>query len=222
VLTLFGGPRRVSTTQPKCTTSSLPAAEEWKYSGPENPCSMMLEPTDSKRRGKIQIDDLSKRRSESRNLGFCLVGAEAEIDDCRPISHRLFNQPEYPYFDAVGVSQLCASVARQEEISLSGRVGQIIARDDRRWLIRVNLRRDHEANERNYHNRTIHRSMREAQSYLTRKLRARDLGRDLVGAKITLNEYLGPWPETAYDREYAQKPSKITRHAAPVHPTHSR
>ena len=39
--------------------------------------------------------------------------------------------------------------------------------------------------------------MREAQSYLTRKLRERDLGRDLEGAKITLNEYLDRWLETA-------------------------
>jgi hypothetical protein len=39
--------------------------------------------------------------------------------------------------------------------------------------------------------------MREAQAYLTRKLRERDLGRDLVGAKITLNEYLDRWLKTA-------------------------
>jgi integrase len=32
---------------------------------------------------------------------------------------------------------------------------------------------------------------------LTRKLRERDLGRDLEGAKITLNEYLDRWLETA-------------------------
>ena len=51
--------------------------------------------------------------------------------------------------------------------------------------------------ETNYHNRTIHGSMREAQAYLTRKLRERDLGRDLEGAKITLNEYLDRWLETA-------------------------
>ena len=61
----------------------------------------------------------------------------------------------------------------------------------------VYLGRDHETNKRNYHNRTIHGSMREAQSYLTRKLRERDLGRDLEGAKITLNEYLDRWVETA-------------------------
>jgi hypothetical protein len=39
--------------------------------------------------------------------------------------------------------------------------------------------------------------MREAQAYLTRKLRERDLGRDLEGARITLNEYLDRWLGTA-------------------------
>ncbi len=39
--------------------------------------------------------------------------------------------------------------------------------------------------------------MLEAQAYLTRKLRERDLGRDLEGAKITLNEYLDRWLEAA-------------------------
>lgn len=39
--------------------------------------------------------------------------------------------------------------------------------------------------------------MQEAQAYLTRRLRERDLGRDLEGAKITLNEYLDRWVETA-------------------------
>jgi hypothetical protein len=34
-------------------------------------------------------------------------------------------------------------------------------------------------------------------AYLTRKLRERDLGRDLEGAKITLNEYLDRWLKTA-------------------------
>ena len=80
---------------------------------------------------------------------------------------------------------------------MARKVGQIIARGDRRWLIRVYLGRDHETKRRNYHNRTIHGSIREAQTYLTRKLRERDLGRDLEGAKITLNEYLDRWLETA-------------------------
>ena len=82
---------------------------------------------------------------------------------------------------------------------MARKVGQIIARGDRRWLIRVYLGRDHETNKRNYHNRTLHGSMREAQAYLTRKLRERDLGRDLEGAKITLNEYLDRWLKTAVE-----------------------
>ena len=45
---------------------------------------------------------------------------------------------------------------------MARKVGQIIARGDRRWLIRVYLGRDHETNKRNYHNRTIHGPMREA------------------------------------------------------------
>ena len=79
----------------------------------------------------------------------------------------------------------------------TGLTAHPITRGDRRWLIRVYLGRDHETKKRNYHNRTIHGPMRGAQAYLTRKLRERDLGRDLVGAKITLNEYLDRWIQTA-------------------------
>src|SRR5205814_1419201 len=98
--------------------------------------------------------------------------------------------------DVARVRQLCASVASQGGNSMARKVGQIIARGDRRWLIRVYLGRDRETQKRKYHNRTIHGSMREAQTYLTRKLRERDLGRDLEAAKITLNEYLDRWLET--------------------------
>jgi hypothetical protein len=49
---------------------------------------------------------------------------------------------------------------------MARKVGQIIARGDRRWLIRVYLGRDRETNKRNYHNRTIHGSTRESQAYL--------------------------------------------------------
>jgi integrase len=85
------------------------------------------------------------------------------------------------------------------------KVGEIITRGDRRWLIRVYLGRDHETKKRNYHNRTIRGSMREAQANLTNKLRERDLGRDLEGAKITLNEYLDRWLEIAVKPRVRQK-----------------
>jgi len=42
---------------------------------------------------------------------------------------------------------------------MARKVGQIIARGDRKWLIRVYLGRDHETKKRNYHNRTIHGSI---------------------------------------------------------------
>lgn len=97
---------------------------------------------------------------------------------------------------------------------MARKVGQIIARGDRRWLIRVYLGRDHETQKRKYHNRTIHGPMREAQAYLTRKLRERDLRRDLEGAKITLNEYLDRWHsrETQSTRE---DPPGLRKHVAP-------
>jgi integrase len=88
---------------------------------------------------------------------------------------------------------------------MARKVGQIIARGDRKWLIRVYLGRDQETHKRKYHNRTIHGPMREAQAYLTRRLRERDLGRDLEGAKITLNEYLDRWFETAVKPRLRQK-----------------
>jgi integrase len=88
---------------------------------------------------------------------------------------------------------------------MARKVGQIIARGDRRWLIRVYLGRDRETSKRRYHNRTIHGPMREAQAYLTRRFRERDLGRDLEGAKITLNEYLDRWLETAVKPRVREK-----------------
>jgi hypothetical protein len=56
---------------------------------------------------------------------------------------------------------------------MARKVGQIIARRDRRWLIRVYLGRDRETNKRKYHNRTIRGPMSEAQAYLTKRLRER-------------------------------------------------
>src|SRR5215467_5724798 len=100
-----------------------------------------------------------------------------------------------------------ASLRAKEAISMARKVGQIIARGDCRWLIPGYLGRPHETNKRNYHSRTIHGPMREAQAYLTRKLRERDLGRDLEGAKITLNEYLDRWIQTAVKPRVREKTS---------------
>jgi integrase len=88
---------------------------------------------------------------------------------------------------------------------LSRRVGQIVNRGQRRWLVRVFLGRDRETRRRRYHNRTVHGTARRAQEYLTKILRERDLGRGLEGSEITLNEFLDRWFETAAKPKLREK-----------------
>lgn len=57
---------------------------------------------------------------------------------------------------------------------MARKVGQIIARGDRRWLIRVYLGCDSETKKRNYHNRTIHGSMGEGGDFVARDSRLRN------------------------------------------------
>jgi hypothetical protein len=62
---------------------------------------------------------------------------------------------------------------------MSRKTGQIIARGDSRWLVRVYLGRDRETGKRAYNNRTIYGSLRHAQAYDVRNsLRCRDYNRD--------------------------------------------
>jgi integrase len=80
---------------------------------------------------------------------------------------------------------------------MSRKVGQIIARGERRWLVRVYLGRDRETHKRTYHNRTIYGSLRHAQAYLTRRLHERDLSRGVEGLQVTVDEFLDHWLKTA-------------------------
>lgn len=75
--------------------------------------------------------------------------------------------------------------------------GQIVARGDRRWLVRVYLGRDRQTHRRRYHNRTVRGPLGAAQKYLNTRLREREQGRDLVNSEIALNEYLDRWLELA-------------------------
>jgi hypothetical protein len=60
---------------------------------------------------------------------------------------------------------------------MSRKIGQIIARGERRWLVRVYLGRNRETRRRNYHNRTVYGSLGPAHGY------GRDLsGSDQIGA----------------------------------------
>jgi integrase len=69
--------------------------------------------------------------------------------------------------------------------------GQIIKRGDS-WTVRIFLGNDAKG-KRKYHNKTIHGTKKDAQKYLTAKLREIDLGIFTEPASMFLNEYLDKW-----------------------------
>ena len=104
---------------------------------------------------------------------------------------------------------------------MSRRLGQIVSRGRRRWLVRVFLGRERETRKRRYHNRTVHGTARRAQEYLTKMLRERDLGRGLEGSEVTLNEFLDRWLETAAkpklrEKSYRSYESLLRRYIRPM------
>ena len=82
---------------------------------------------------------------------------------------------------------------------ISRKVGQIIWRSARTWLVRVHNRRDPETKKREYLNQTVYGGLRDAHAHLNKMLGERDRGRVLYSSKETLNEFLEPlarvpWP----------------------------
>jgi integrase len=73
--------------------------------------------------------------------------------------------------------------------------GQIIKRGDS-WQVRIFLGNDAKG-KRKYHNKTIHGTKKDAQKFLTAKLREKDLGIFSEPSALTLNEYLDKWLEIA-------------------------
>jgi integrase len=80
---------------------------------------------------------------------------------------------------------------------LARRQGQIIPRGDHRWLVRVYLGLNPETRRRRYLNRTVRGSFHAAQHFLNTHLAACAEGKELVGAQMTLNQYLDRWLELA-------------------------
>ena len=78
---------------------------------------------------------------------------------------------------------------------MARKVGQIIRRDTRTWLVRVYSGRDPETKRRKYLNQTIHGGLRDAQAHLNKMLSERDRGRRLDSSRQTLNQYLDSWLE---------------------------
>jgi len=70
--------------------------------------------------------------------------------------------------------------------------GQINKRSENTWLVRIFLGRDTNG-KRRYFNKTIHGTKKDAQKFLTAKMREKDLGVFIEPASINLNEYLDKW-----------------------------
>ena len=80
---------------------------------------------------------------------------------------------------------------------MARKLGQIIARGQSTWLVRIYQGRDPETGTRKYLNQTIHGPFREAQRFLNLKLQQRDLSRTPRAAAITLNQFLDQWLATS-------------------------
>jgi integrase len=78
---------------------------------------------------------------------------------------------------------------------MARKVGQIVRRGDRKWLVRVYNGRDPESKKRKYLNDTVHGGLRDAQTHLNKMLGERDRGRNLDSSKQTLNQFLDRWLE---------------------------
>jgi integrase len=74
--------------------------------------------------------------------------------------------------------------------------GQIIKRGEKTWVVRIFQGRD-ENGKRRYVNKTIHGTKKNAETYLTAKLRDKDLGINIEPASESLDKYLDKWLQTS-------------------------
>ena len=74
--------------------------------------------------------------------------------------------------------------------------GQIIKRGDKTWLVRIFTGRN-EKGKRHYHNHTVKGTKKDAQTYLTAKMREKDTGTFVESSSMSVNDYLDKWLETA-------------------------
>lgn len=70
--------------------------------------------------------------------------------------------------------------------------GEIIKRGEKTWVVRIFQGRD-ENGKRRYVNKTIHGTKKNAEKYLTAKLRDKDLGINIEPASESLDKYLEKW-----------------------------
>jgi integrase len=94
--------------------------------------------------------------------------------------------------------------------------GQIVKRGEKTWIVRIFQGRD-ENGKRRYINKTIHGTKKNADKYLTAKLRDKDLGLNIEPASESLGQYLDKWLETSVkprvrSRTYDDYAALLTRY----------
>lgn len=82
--------------------------------------------------------------------------------------------------------------------------GQIIKRGDKTWLVRLFLGRD-EHEKRRYSNKTIRGTRKDAQKWLVKALRDKDLGIFVEPSAETVSQYLTKWLETVAKPRVSEK-----------------
>jgi hypothetical protein len=79
---------------------------------------------------------------------------------------------------------------------MTRKLGQIIAVRENTWMIRIPMGCDPQTKQRNYYNRTVHGSLRQAQKFLGKKVNELGAYIERDGAKIRLDQYLDQWLKT--------------------------
>ncbi len=97
--------------------------------------------------------------------------------------------------------------------------GQIIKKGKNKWVVRVYMGEN--AGKRNYHNKTIHGNRNDAQIYLNKVLRERDIRTFVEPSKQLLSEYLDSWAETILkarvrDRTYNDYKDRLKWYVKPA------
>ena len=94
--------------------------------------------------------------------------------------------------------------------------GQIVRRGEKTWVVRIFQGRD-ENGKRRYFNKTVRGTKKDADKYLTAKLRDKDLGLNIEPASESLGQYLDKWLETSVkprvrSRTYEDYAALMTRY----------
>jgi integrase len=97
--------------------------------------------------------------------------------------------------------------------------GQIIKRGENKYLVRIFLGR--EGGKKKYHNKTINGNKKDADRYLRKVLREKDLGELVEPSKQILKEYLDTWLDTAVkirvrERTYRDYKEKVKLYIKPA------